>query len=110
MLGEISTNEVFSRLSHKQKFNLLDVRTKNEFDRAHLNGAILLPLDEITLEALDQIGLDQAKKDEEIIVYCLSGPRGDDAVKILKKLGYTNIKNMTGGLLTWRAQGYGLIV
>lgn len=110
MQGEVTTNEIFSRLNHGQKFNLLDVRTKNEFDRAHLTGAILLPLDEITPKALEQVGFGEAKKDEEIIVYCLSGPRGDDAVRILKNLGYLNMKNMTGGLLTWRAQGYDFIV
>ncbi|NUM25299.1 MAG: rhodanese-like domain-containing protein [Candidatus Buchananbacteria bacterium] len=107
MQPEISSHEVHSRLKNQQPCTLLDVRTKEEFDRAHIQGALFLPLDEISQLSLTKLGLE---KNQEIIVYCLSGPRGFDAAKILANLGYTNVKNMTSGLLAWRANGYSFLV
>lgn len=106
MENEISVSEVYSRLKNGEKLNLIDVRTKEEYDRGRLDGSILLTLDEISKEAMSEINFGEDKLDEEIIVYCLSGPRGSAAVHMLKELGYKNVKNMTTGMLGWRANGY----
>jgi rhodanese-related sulfurtransferase len=41
-------------------------------------------------------------KDEEVICYCRSGNRSGQAALILEQLGFTNTKNLAGGMLKWR--------
>lgn len=75
---------------------ILDVRTQEEFDQAHIPGAILIPNDQISAEA-EQVLMD---KNQLILVYCRSGRRSKLAAEELVKLGYTNIKEF-GGIIDW---------
>lgn len=75
---------------------ILDVRTQEEFDQAHIPGAILIPNDQISAEA-ERILMD---KNQLILVYCRSGRRSKLAAEELVKLGYTNIKEF-GGIIDW---------
>lgn len=77
---------------------LVDVRSKEEYDDGHINGAILLPIDEIDEDtASDNFD----SKDSNIIVYCRSGNRSSQAVTLLKNLGYTNIYDL-GAMSNWK--------
>lgn len=73
---------------------LLDVRSIQEYNEGHLNGAILIPLYELE-KTVTNIIPDKKKK---IIVYCKSGIRSMKAIEILIKKGYTNLYNLYGGL------------
>lgn len=73
---------------------LLDVRSKNEYNIYHLPEAKNIDVND--LESVAESILED--KDAEIIVYCQSGTRSKKALEILKGLGYTNVKNMTGGI------------
>ena len=75
---------------------ILDVRTQEEFDQAHIPGAILIPNDQISAEA-ERVLMD---KNQLILVYCRSGRRSKLAAEELVKLGYTNIKEF-GGIIDW---------
>lgn len=75
---------------------ILDVRTQEEFDQAHIPGAILIPNDQISAEA-ERVLVD---KNQLILVYCRSGRRSKLAAEELVKLGYTNIKEF-GGIIDW---------
>jgi rhodanese-related sulfurtransferase len=75
---------------------ILDVRTQEEFDQAHIPGAILIPNDRISAEA-ERVLMD---KNQLILVYCRSGRRSKLAAEELVKLGYTNIKEF-GGIIDW---------
>lgn len=75
---------------------ILDVRTREEFDQAHIPGAILIPNDQISAEA-ERVLMD---KNQLILVYCRSGRRSKLAAEELVKLGYTNIKEF-GGIIDW---------
>ena len=75
---------------------ILDVRTQEEFDQAHIPGAILIPNDQISAEA-ERVLMD---KNQLILVYCRSGRRSKLAAEELVKLGYTNIKEL-GGIIDW---------
>lgn len=75
---------------------ILDVRTQEEFDQAHIPGAILIPNDHISAEA-ERVLMD---KNQLILVYCRSGRRSKLAAEELVKLGYTNIKEF-GGIIDW---------
>jgi rhodanese-related sulfurtransferase len=80
---------------------LLDVREVAEIEaNGYIMGAVNVPIRQL-LENLDKLpGLD-----EPIVVYCGSGHRGGIAVALLKGLGYTNVRNLGGGMGGWTKAG-----
>lgn len=74
----------------------LDVRTKDEYDQGHIEGAVLLPVDEISSKAEEVLKDKKAK----ILVYCRSGNRSATAAKALIKMGYENVLDF-GGIIDW---------
>ena len=81
-------------LKNKENPYILDVRTVEEYNLSHIDGAINIPLDELreNLEKLD--------KSKEIIVHCHSGLRSYLACRILQQKGY-NVKNLIGGYIMY---------
>ena len=76
---------------------LVDVRTEDEYNEEHIDGALLLSLDTITEEsAVDVID----SKDSYIILYCQSGNRSHQALEKLEELGYTNVYEL-GAISNW---------
>jgi phage shock protein E len=71
---------------------VVDVRTPREFDKGHLEGAILIPHTQISAR-LDELGSDL---DRNIVVYCRSGRRSGIAQQMLRGLGYKNVLNGGG--------------
>lgn len=76
---------------------LIDVRTVMEYNEQHIEGALLLPLDDINKESVSKIAPDI---DTNMIVYCASGARSSMAVEKLKKLGYENVFDL-GSMDNW---------
>jgi len=76
------------------------VRGKDEFDgpMGHIPGAKLIPLDALAEKAKT------LAKDKPIVTVCRAGGRSAQATVILKREGFTDLANMTGGMLLWRAQ------
>ncbi len=73
---------------------LIDVRSKQEYDEYHLEGAICIPTYELTDEILKRVN----NKEQTIIVYCQSGGRSRKAIGLLKKMGYQSLYEIKGGL------------
>ena len=73
---------------------LLDVRTSGEYEKEHLENAILVPVDELRekLTTLD--------RDKETVVYCRVGLRGYLATRILMQHGFKSVSNLTGGIIS----------
>lgn len=71
---------------------ILDVRTQEEYNDGHIEGAVNIPVDQI--EESDIYGV---AKDEAIAVYCRSGGRAGVAVSILEKRGYTQVSLYNNG-------------
>jgi len=71
---------------------LIDVRTKEEFDAGHVDGAINIPYDD-TEALVKAIGDDHTRS---VVVYCRSGNRAGKAKIKLESKGYTGIYNATG--------------
>jgi phage shock protein E len=92
----ITPRNALTMLQNDPSVILLDVRTESEYLETRIDGAILLPLSEITLRALDVLPNKQAT----IIVYCRSGNRSAQAVELLHGLGYTDLYDL-GGILSW---------
>ncbi len=103
---EVHPSEVVSKLDNRDDVVLLDVRTPAEYGEVHLAGATLLPVQELTAEALAAVGLGEEMRDKEIIIYCRSGNRSKTAYDIMKELGYTNIKSVAGGMNAWVTGDY----
>ena len=94
----ITAEEVKARLDAGEKLNIVDVREPHE--NAEFNiGGLLLPLGKIQTMQLDEL---EDHKNEEVIAYCRSGNRSGQACLILEMAGFTNVKNLTGGMLNWR--------
>ena len=80
----------------KGDFLLLDVRQPEEYEAGHIPGAMLIPLGE--LEARQE----ELERDKKIITYCRSGRRSMAAAIALCGLGFRDVHNLEGGILTWR--------
>jgi rhodanese-related sulfurtransferase/rubrerythrin len=75
---------------------LIDVRQPNEYVGGHLPGAKLIPLGALAFS------VKEIKPDRTVIVYCRTGSRSCSAVSILSGAGFTDVLNMTGGIVTYR--------
>lgn len=75
---------------------LLDVRTQEEYDEAHIEGAVLVPYDALP----DNLKNLPEDKDTVIIVYCRSGRRSAIAAQTLTDMGYTQVFDL-GGIQSW---------
>jgi len=90
--GDINYDELLQK--QKQGAVILDVRSKQEYEENHLNGAISIPQYEINSKVETEI----SDKNQEIVIYCTSGIRSRKVYEKLKKLGYKNLYNLYLGL------------
>lgn len=85
----------------KQGALLLDVRETGEYAEVHAPNATLIPLGELGTR-LNEIA---AYKDKPIAVICRSGRRSAKVVKLLKEAGYSQVSNVSGGMIAWENAG-----
>jgi rhodanese-related sulfurtransferase len=83
----------------------LDVRTPGEFNEGHIAGAILVDFQSGNFES-EIATLDKSKT---YAVYCRSGSRSGQAVKIMSDAGFTNLYNLNGGVIDWANAGLPLV-
>lgn len=106
---EIYPSDVVDKIKNNKNIIILDVRTPKEYEEIHLKNALLLPVQELSQESLSRIGLGKDSKNKEIIVYCRSGARSKTAYDIMRSLGYTNVKSVSGGIIHWEEDKYPFI-
>jgi rhodanese-related sulfurtransferase len=94
----ITADEVKFRLDSGEKLNLVDVREPHENTEFNIGGT-LLPLGKVQIMQVEDI---DDLKNEEVIVYCRSGNRSGQAALMLETFGFTDVKNLTGGMLAWK--------
>jgi rhodanese-related sulfurtransferase len=88
-------------LINREDAMVLDVRETNDYVNGHILNARNVPLAQ-----LDDRAADVAKnKAKPVIVYCANGQRAGGAVAILKKHGFANVVNLSGGFTAWKAAG-----
>ena len=93
---QISGEEAAQIMAREENYILLDVRTREEYENAHIPGAICIPNETIGTEEIPEL----PDKEQMILVYCRSGNRSKQAAEKLAALGYTNIVEF-GGILDW---------
>jgi NADPH-dependent 2,4-dienoyl-CoA reductase/sulfur reductase-like enzyme/rhodanese-related sulfurtransferase len=81
----------------KENEVLIDVRTREEYNKAHIPGALSFPVDELRNH------LEELRTYPGINIYCQVGLRGYLAYRILKQSGFEKVKNLSGGFTTWQA-------
>ncbi|NPE27747.1 rhodanese-like domain-containing protein [Methanococcoides sp. SA1] len=96
---DVSVHEAKDMLDEGDVF-LLDVRTENEFNSGHLEGAVNIEVSQLGSR------LDEVPADKAILVYCRTGVRSVRASKTLIKAGYADVYNMKGGIAAWMSAGY----
>ena len=94
---DITVQELKERLDKGEKVNLIDVREEHEYEEDNLGGE-LYPLGSLPSQ-IDEL---EDRKDEEIIVHCRSGARSARAQQFLEQNGFSNVRNLTGGILAYR--------
>ena len=97
-MNTITPEEVKARLDVGEKLNLVDVREPSE-NAAFNIGGILCPLGKIKDFDVDEL---ESLKDQEVILYCRSGNRSGQATMMLQTMGFSNPKNLVGGMLAWQ--------
>ncbi len=79
---------------------LLDVRTRNEFVQAHIDGSTLVPLDRLGVTLTELAGAQSP-----IIIICHSGARASTAATALRRAGKADIYVLGGGISSWAGHG-----
>jgi len=95
MFKEIDVIELNEKFKYKQEFLLLDVRKDQEVMVSKINDSIHIPMNQIPSR------LNELDKNKEIIVQCKSGKRSAKVCKFLIQNGYSDVKNLVGGILAW---------
>jgi rhodanese-related sulfurtransferase len=92
----ISVQELKDRIEDGEDLNLIDVREDYEYEEDNI-GALLIPLGDLP-DRLDEI---EDWKNQEVIVHCRSGARSAKAQSFLEAEGFTNVRNVIGGILAY---------
>lgn len=98
LMETITTAELREKLAGNFQGLLIDVREPDEYAVAHIEGARLIPLQTLPNE------IDTLPRDREILVHCKAGGRSAKAVEFLLNYGFTDVKNVTGGMDAWLAE------
>jgi rhodanese-related sulfurtransferase len=96
----ISARQARELIDREKDVFILDVRTKEEYNDAHIKGANLIPLHEL------ETNLNKIPKDKKVVVHCAKGKRSAKACEILKDKGLKELYNMEGGINQWKSEGY----
>lgn len=94
---DITVQELKERLDKGETVNLIDVREPNEYEEDNLGGE-LIPLGDLPYR-IDEL---EDRQNEELIMQCRSGARSARAQQYLEQNGFTNVRNLTGGILAYR--------
>lgn len=101
---DLSVSEFSSKVTETGIITL-DVRTPSEFNEGHIEGASLIDFQSGNFEN-EIASLD---KNQTYAIYCRSGNRSGEAVKVMTEAGFTKIYNLDGGVIDWASAGLPLV-
>ncbi|MEM6768755.1 MAG: rhodanese-like domain-containing protein [Bacteroidota bacterium] len=97
---DISVSELADRMDEETAPIMIDVREPHEWEQQHLPGVQKISLGTLP-QKLDDI---QEYKEQEVVMICRSGGRSGRATQYLQSQGFSNVRNLTGGMLAWKAE------
>lgn len=95
-ISQLQPRELAARL---HDVTLIDVRSANEWAAGHIAGARHIPLGYLADRAAD------IPKTAPVVLQCQSGGRSSIAASVLERLGFTDVSNLSGGIMAWAAAG-----
>jgi rhodanese-related sulfurtransferase len=98
-------NALIEKNKGNPNFIVLDVRTPDEFSEGHIAGAINVDYNSGGFRT-ELAGLDKKKT---YIVYCRTGRRSTDAVRIMKEMGFTDLLRINGDVIRWKSEKLPLV-
>ncbi|MEZ4905611.1 MAG: rhodanese-like domain-containing protein [Spirosomataceae bacterium] len=93
---DITVEELKERIESGEDIHLIDVREDYEYEADNIGG-LLIPLGDLP-HRLSEI---EHLKNEEILVHCRSGKRSETAQRYMQSQGFTNVRNVIGGILAY---------
>ena len=102
--GDIYVERARNLIETQADLVIVDVRTPGEYEAVHIEGSINLCVtcdQEELLNSLDP--------NDEILLYCRTGRRSANAMRILSENGYYRVYNMIGGIEAWTEVGYAVV-
>ncbi|AYQ34347.1 rhodanese-like domain-containing protein [Runella sp. SP2] len=93
---DITVEELKQRIESGEEINLIDVREDYEYEADNIGG-LLIPLGDLPhrLSEIDHL------KEQEVLVHCRSGKRSETAQRFMQSQGFTNVRNVIGGILAY---------
>ncbi len=98
-LNDLSATEFQSEIKSAETGQILDVRTVDEYNNGHIEGAVLADISSNLFQEVTS-KLDKSKR---VYVYCLSGGRSGEAASQLQQMGFKLVINLSGGMLAWQS-------
>ena len=97
--NQVDPGQVQTLMEENPRPFLLDVRTPEEFQQGHINGSVLIPLNDLANR------MNRIPKDKVVVCICASGSRSSAAARKLEAAGY-QVKNLRGGIDRWMRSGF----
>ncbi len=94
-MKQLAPTELKARLAAGDKLQLLDVRVEWEFQTAHIEGSLLIPMGQVASRIAE---LDSTA---ETVVICHHGGRSMQVAGLLEQLGFPHVVNLAGGVDAW---------
>lgn len=86
------------------EYTILDARELNEYQVSHIKGAIHIGYNDLNKEQLKKLD-----KDKPIAIYCSIGYRSEKVGEKLKKMGFTDVRNVYGSIFEWTNRGFEVV-
>lgn len=96
---DISVQELKERIDQGDAPIMIDVREPHEWEMQHLEGVQKISLGTLPYKIQDI----EEIRDKEVVMICRSGGRSGRATQFLAQQGFTKVRNLTGGMLAWKA-------
>ncbi|MDQ6825578.1 MAG: rhodanese-like domain-containing protein [Candidatus Eremiobacteraeota bacterium] len=97
-MSEISATQLDQLRKTSHPHFLLDVREADEVQAAAIDGAVHIPMTQVAGR------VHELPRDTELIVMCHHGQRSQRVAKLLQKSGFSNVKNLIGGINAWSSE------
>ncbi len=96
--GQKVTSQEAVQILNRKAAVIVDVREPQEFTSGHIARAINIPLGQIAARSQEL----KKYKEKPVILCCASGARSARAAAMLRKEGFTDVRNLAGGMSAWR--------
>ena len=100
----INTVDLSTETKQDSSLVLLDIRSDEEYAVSHLAGARKIDYDDFEKKDVQDIPLDAM-----IVVYCSVGYRSEKVGEQLLDMGFTNVRNLYGGIFQWKNEGFEVV-